>query len=369
MEPRTEVLLFIAHPLFTGDQLAFFKLLVNGQVIDSGQRRGPRGRLRYLRELFWTIRLCKKARDKDHMFVGGDVLFALVGLWLRHRGNVRAVVLYSVDYVPRRFSNVLINRLYHALDRFVIRHVDVVWNVTREIQEARQIRDGRGSTAPQIVVPVGGNYGSIRRKRSPGSYKPTLVFLGHLLEKQGVQLAIEALPIIKERVPEATLLIIGDGPYRNKLEELSASFDLKSSVKFAGALDDDYEIEEKVASSGIGLALFTPDPDNFSRFADPGKIKTYLACGIPVVLTGVPPIAEQVEREGAGRIVSYSAASVAETIVEYFQHPEMMTRARDSASKLGAHFSWDRIFDEAWGQTGILLKSEPSEQSGRTLPV
>jgi glycosyltransferase involved in cell wall biosynthesis len=363
LEPRTEDLLFMGHPLFISEQPATFERFVDGKLVDSGERPGSHGTFRYLKELWWTIHVIRKSRRRYQTFVAGDILLAIAGLWLRRVGAVASVVLYTVDYVPRRFNNVLVNRLYHALDRFVVRKVDLVWNVTDEIRRARRQRDGERRTAPQIVVPVGANYGSIQRRKSTSASDHRLVFLGHLLEKQGVQLAIQALPIIQQKIPDISLLIIGDGPFRLMLEDLASRLNLAKSVKFTGALHNDTEIEDRIAASTIGLALFTHDPDNFSQFADPGKIKTYLACGIPVVLTEVPPIARLIEREGAGRIVTYTVDSVAATILDYVEHPESLNRARSAASQLGANFSWDKIFDDAWERTADRLPPFLAAQS------
>jgi glycosyltransferase involved in cell wall biosynthesis len=362
LEPRTEALLFIGHPMYMGEQPAVFKLFMNGKVTASGERPGSRGPFRYAKELWWTIRLTRRHRTRNQVFVAGDILLGLAGLWLRRTRVVASVVLYTVDFVPRRFNNVLMNRIYHAIDRLVVRHVDVVWNVTQEIQEARYRRDGNVRAAPQIVVPVGANYASIRRRAFTIASRSRLVFVGHLLEKQGVQLAIQALPAIQQKIPDVSLLVIGDGPFRKELEKLSVLLNLATCVKFTGALYDDGDIEDRVASSAIGLALFTPDPNNFSQFADPGKIKTYLACGIPVVLTGVPPIARLIVRVGAGRIVSYAVGSVAGTIIDYLQQPESLIRAREAASQLGAKFSWDTIFDDAWDQTATLLQANDPQR-------
>src|SRR5260370_19427200 len=150
------------------------------------------------------------------------------------------------------------------------------------------------------------------------------------------------------RLRAVKLLVVGDGPYRAALERQSAELGVADAVEFAGFIDDHHEIERRLAGSTLGLAPYVPDPESFSRFADPGKIKTYLACGLPVILTNVPPIAPLLEERGAGRIVPYEAGALADAIVEYLTDRERLEQARTAAIALGAEYAWDRVFAAAF---------------------
>jgi glycosyltransferase involved in cell wall biosynthesis len=356
LRPRSSTLFFIGHPTFPGEKPSVFESYVDGNLANRSEARGPRGLIRYLQEIVHTVRSITRQRRTYDVFVAGDSLLALAGLYLRIRGRARIVVLYSVDFVPRRFPNWFANRTYHLLDRFAVRHVDIVWNVTDEIWTARSLRDGNKKTAPQIVVPVGANFARISRRPINDASGRRIVFLGYLLEKQGVQVAIEAMSTIRRSFRDASLLIIGDGPFMPDLKALAEGAD-GSSVEFAGVIIEDARIEELVSSSALGLAMFRPDPQNFSQFADPGKIKTYLACGIPVIMTDVPPIARRIQAEGAGRVIPYAAQALAETVMAYFNSPELMVSARAAAVKFAARFTWDSVFDDAWALTHMRLKS------------
>jgi glycosyltransferase involved in cell wall biosynthesis len=52
------------------------------------------------------------------------------------------------------------------------------------------------------------------------------------------------------------------------------------------------EIEEILLERGVGITPYVPDPKGITRDADPMKLKVYLACGLPVVVTDVPWMAE-----------------------------------------------------------------------------
>lgn len=61
---------------------------------------------------------------------------------------------------------------------------------------------------------------------------PIILFLGRLVEKKGVAYLLEAFQIIRQRVPEAELVIAGDGPERTKLSERAKTI---GNVRFVGA--------------------------------------------------------------------------------------------------------------------------------------
>jgi glycosyltransferase involved in cell wall biosynthesis len=352
LQPMTDELLFIAHPLFAGGGPSYARRYQAGRLTQTLEKPPPKYPGRFVTDLWRTLRWVDGTWD---LFIAGDPLLALAGLWLRRRRRVRHLVLYSIDYSPRRFANPMLNRVYHRIDRLAAQHADVVWNVSAAIETARRDRDGRATTSPQLVVPLGTYFDRIPRTSSAPPI-PRLAFLGHLLDKQGLQLVIEALPSIRRRLPAVTLLVLGDGPYRAALERQSADLGVGAAVEFAGFIDDHREIERRLAGCTLGLAPYVPDPESFSRFADPGKIKIYLACGLPVILTDVPPIAPLIEARGAGRIVPYDAAALAETIIDYLSEPARLERARAAAIALGAEYAWDRVFAAAFVSSAPYLR-------------
>jgi glycosyltransferase involved in cell wall biosynthesis len=64
--------------------------------------------------------------------------------------------------------------------------------------------------------------------------RPRVVFVGRLVEKKGCEYLLRAMRIVRRRVPEAELTIVGQGPERAGLETLSR--ELRLNVRFTGAL-------------------------------------------------------------------------------------------------------------------------------------
>jgi glycosyltransferase involved in cell wall biosynthesis len=350
LRPRAERYLWISHPLFEGQGRSEFRLLEKGRVVDSGEIAGTSGPRRYVADVLRTIRWCSK-RGRFDLFVAGDNLLAMAGLWLRARRRVSAVALYSIDFVPRRFANPFVNSAYHFIDRTAVAKSNVVWNTGEGVIEGRQERDGGRARSPQLVVPIGAEVERIAAKRVERD-GGSIVYLGHLLEKQGVQVVIKALPAVLADKPRARFLVIGDGPYMANLVQLVRTLDVGKSVEFAGFIDDHSRIEQLLLGCAVGVAPYVPDESNYSRFQDlPGKIVTYLACGLPVITTTVPRHARHLEKAGAGRVVSFTAAAFTDAILAYLCDTDALRAGRDAAVKMGLAFDWRRIFDGAFEQT------------------
>jgi phosphatidylinositol alpha-1,6-mannosyltransferase len=61
-----------------------------------------------------------------------------------------------------------------------------------------------------------------------------VVCVSRLVPRKGQDVLIRALPQILREVPEAVLLIVGDGPYRSSLEKLVDSTGVREAVRFSG---------------------------------------------------------------------------------------------------------------------------------------
>ena len=86
----------------------------------------------------------------------------------------------------------------------------------------------------------------IRPPAPPLGSIPTIVFAGRLVREKGTANLLEAFSQVREHVPEARLLIAGDGPERVSLEALATRLNLQKNVRMLGMLTRD-EMEKEFA--------------------------------------------------------------------------------------------------------------------------
>jgi glycosyltransferase involved in cell wall biosynthesis len=74
-------------------------------------------------------------------------------------------------------------------------------------------------------------------RRPPLGGQPLAAFAGRLVPKKGVDVLLDAMAQVRRRVPEARLLIAGDGPERSRLEHQARRLGIAPAVEFLGHLD------------------------------------------------------------------------------------------------------------------------------------
>lgn len=90
--------------------------------------------------------------------------------------------------------------------------------------------------------------------------KHTLIYVGRLIEEKGVQNILMALSKVNAKY---TLKIVGDGGYRQNLEDLCAELDINKDVEFLGFRRDiysllsqsDFFVHFPVCEEGFGLTI------------------------------------------------------------------------------------------------------------------
>jgi glycosyltransferase involved in cell wall biosynthesis len=161
-----------------------------------------------------------------------------------------------------------------------------------------------------------------------------------LVPKKGVDTLLAALAGLRERVPEARLVIAGDGPERSRLERMAHTLGVGGAVDFLGHLDA-LELER-----AMGPAWVQAIP---SRWEEPFGLVAAEAMmrGTAVVASAAGGLAEQVvEGETGYRVPAGDAPALAGALARILGD-------RDLAERLGAvgrrhaltHFTFDAYTD------------------------
>jgi glycosyltransferase involved in cell wall biosynthesis len=71
----------------------------------------------------------------------------------------------------------------------------------------------------------------------------TILFVGRLVKRKGVDDLLQAFNSLSKEIPDARLEIVGEGPERKYLEDLSNKMNLNDKVRFLGELRENYLYE------------------------------------------------------------------------------------------------------------------------------
>ena len=201
-------------------------------------------------------------------------------------------------------------KLLTGFKRFVVRRADAV-TVNSSVTEAA-VRE-LGSTAV-VRIPMGISVGAaagtgppvaaIREHHRRGS-GPLLLFVGRLVEDKGVRDLIDAVGLLRSRLPDVTALVVGEGQDRAALEAHCRAAGLADSVQFQGWVQPS-EIPHYMAAADVFLA---PSRRGTRGWVE-GQGLTILeamAAGAPVVATRLGGVVDSIEHGHTGLLVDERA--------------------------------------------------------------
>ena len=114
------------------------------------------------------------------------------------------------------------------------------------------------------------------------SEKKVIVSVGRLVHRKGQDFLIESMPQILKQVPNAHLLLVGQGPYRDHLEKLVTQHCLQENVSFIGRI----QYKDLPGYICVGDIFAMPSRSRFGGLEVEGLGIVYLeasSCGLPVI--------------------------------------------------------------------------------------
>jgi glycosyltransferase involved in cell wall biosynthesis len=350
---KAEKVLFIGIPFtYSKDKRPFFRYYEKGKLIEQGKMKHiPMPELIiYLRDILLVLYLVFR-KGTFGVFIGVDNLNTVSGILLRLFGRVKRIVFYTIDYVPNRFSNKLLNNFYHLLEKTAVYKSDVVWNLSDEMRKQRE-KNGydRKYKIKQIVVPIGTNPQKRIRSIKKDDVK-TVVYMGHLREGQGVDFLIRSFAKLLKKMTGIRLLIVGGGELEKNLKALSTEMGIKNQIVFTGFVKDYKKVQKYLSESSLAVAPYVDDEKTFTRYTAPGKVKDYISSGLPVILTKVPAVYKQIDERKAGIAINYSEEELVSAIRKILLDNETLNNYRKNAFAFAQEITWKKVFDKAFDET------------------
>jgi len=350
------------------------------------------GALQRYRPVFAGYRLTQAGADylaghervllEDHAFSAGLAKAAIKALrltpprWRRALAAHRPVLLHAhfgtnaLDAIPiARALGVPLVVTYHGMDiatrprnerdrrrrQRVFRAAHRVIAVSEFI--AARLREA-GCPEDRITVH---HIGVDTRRFTPGDFaaraRAQILFVGRLVGKKGLTHLLRAMPRVQQAVPEAELVVVGDGPLRARHEAEAAS--LGARCRFVGVQTPD-EVRAWMQRSAVLCAPSVVTPTGNAEGL-PITILEAQAAGLPVIAFPSGGSADGIRDGETGWIVPPGdEAALAERLTELLTDDER--RARFSAAarahaveRFDLHRQTallERIYDEVVGAAG-----------------
>ncbi|GAB4118720.1 MAG: glycosyltransferase [Roseiflexaceae bacterium] len=239
----------------------------------------------------------------------------------------RQLISFWEDHLPRHASGVTVNTRFLA-DR--VRRLGVA------AERIAYVPNGIDRT--QIARPPQQQINALRQALGLSNH-PTLAYLGTISEvAHGVGLLLEAFRIACADLPQARLLIIGDGDDRRMLMQRANDLGLATHVRWLG------RVAPTAANQFLTLAQASVDPVRETpamAARSPLKIVESMAAGVPVLTSAVGDRRELLGSTGGMLVDADSATALAHGIVAILSSNQTRHISRIQAQ--AARFCWDQV--------------------------
>ncbi|MFC1999660.1 glycosyltransferase [Chloroflexota bacterium] len=296
-----------------------------------------------LSELIYALTLVKRERIDlihSHWIIPSGLVGAICKKVLR---KPLVVTVHAGDVFP------LVRKKYlRSVGRTVLNSCDVCTVNSNATGDA--VRAVAGSTKRIEIIPMGVDLEVFSRHAIPldqdseaESGERTILFVGRIAEKKGINYLIEAMPTILRHIPEARLVIVGYGPERGRLEDLVGKLGLNDRVAFAGEVPN-AELARYYHKAHLLVLPSIVD----SRGDTEGLgivILEAMACGVPVVASNVGGIPDIIEPNWNGLLSKPgNPQDIADKVVELLSDKRLRERLSQNALEtVRVSFSWEAV--------------------------
>lgn len=154
--------------------------------------------------------------------------------------------------------------------------------------------------------------GRLRRELGLDPVAPVVGIVANLREVKGIDVLLRAFASVLAVVPEARLVVVGEGPDRQRLRAVHDELGLGERARWLGARPD---VPDLLQAFDVGV--LASHSESFSN-----SILEYLAAGMPVVVTDVGGAREAVRDGENGFVVPPAdAAAMAARLIELLRRP------------------------------------------------
>jgi glycogen synthase len=185
---------------------------------------------------------------------------------------------------------------------------------------------------------------------------PRVVFLGRVVRQKGIETLIAA--VARLRTPGAQLVLVGDGPDRRRVEQLSRRMGVADRVHVTGFVPH----ERVPAVLAFADVLVLP-----SFYEELGTVLIEaMQAGLPAVASRVGGIPEIVEDSETGLLVPPGdAGALARAIDAVLGDPDLARRLGDAARRRAPAYDWDRVGEQVLDLYRGLAAQRPPQRRAR----
>lgn len=215
----------------------------------------------------------------------------IVSRQILSRSNTVNIATFHAK-LPDTMMSRTIERVITPYTKSILKYLDAMTAVSEPAADYIRQISGQDVT----LIPNGIDLKKYHPKSYPKMEQPTIFYVGRLEKRKGVKYLLQAFSLLQEKLPDARLLIGGDGSDREELEDYVSENGIQH-VEFLGYVEDTDKVQ------------YLQSADVFCSPAIHGEsfgivLLEALACGIPTVAGANPGYEYVLQDRGALGLVN-----------------------------------------------------------------
>lgn len=290
----------------------------------------------YLIREYRLLIIIFKEEKYDIIQVRNDVFAALLALHIKRKYKIPFVFQYSSPvmqgYENQKYK--ILKKIQDIISVQIMNKTDLIWTTSSKRMGRYLVK--KGVSKSKIMATSNHVNTNLflpnipkREFRTKYSNKSQIViYVGVLDKTRRLDMLVSSFARVRRKVPDAILIMVGDGKDKKNLEKLVYDLDIQNHVIFTGNVPYS-EVPSYIAAADIAVSPIPPKW--YFIISSPLKLIEYMAMGKPVVANEeIQEHKEVIEKSGGGILVKFDAESFANGMIELLKNSE---RAKEMGRK------------------------------------
>jgi glycosyltransferase involved in cell wall biosynthesis len=290
------------------------------------------------------------------------------GVWFARRTGIPCIATYHTFF--EEYLHHYVPVLPRSVGRFVAKHFTRsqcrdVSGLIAPSEPMREVLRAYGVTTPIHVLPTGlpadrfraGDGARFRQLVGLPADRPLIAYVGRVAHEKNIEFLVKVFERVRAKIPDAMLVIAGEGPAREPLRQLVARMGLADDVRFVGYLDRNTALLDCYAAATVFVFA--------SRTETQGLVLLEaMAQGTPVVSTAELGT-KFVLKDGAGALVMPErveefAAAVERVVEDRRLHAMLAASGREYSLTWSSLTLAQRLADVYRQTSGVGTQRQPA---------
>ena len=254
--------------------------------------------------------------------------------WCRRNISIKKIIVLTILGTLRILNRVILKKS----------NLQIVQGMSREDRLPLLLsKEYKISFDTIITVPNGIDLKLIKPKRKPKKDDKFKVFyVGYVSELRGIGTIIDALSLLKSKIPNILLILVGPSKESDKiwLKNKLIDTNMIENVKYLGILESE-KVWELIENSDVCIYPFQNEE---LAYVFPVKVFEYLALNKPVIASNLEGVSHIIKNRYNGLLVNpINPKDWANAIYEIYKNYSLRSKLAENARKSIEKFDWKII--------------------------